>query len=234
MSNRVKVWCHQFQKILHHIGFDTSNLMSEGSTRITLKSVRCEDVLSTFDSWFLSKWSNLPPDPRSAPQQQVLYAVYDQWFAPARMRDLEGEARFDTSPLYIQHTAGIKAAHLLSMLRFRLGAHDLPVATGRWTVDPSTRQRVPRQQRYCEECSSSSIGDEFHMIFECQFYNSVRSRFAQLFTKFGGLDNLQQLGTATGQHMAKFMSQDKRQVAAFVHLCWLLRCNPRCPFTYFV
>jgi len=30
-------------------------------------------------------------------------------------------------------------------------------------------------------------------------------------------------------HMAKFMSQDKRQVAAFVHLCWLLRCNPDVP-----
>ncbi len=26
--------------------------------------------------------------------------------------------------------------------------------------------------------------------------------------------------------MSQFMSQDKRVVAAFIHACWLRRCNP--------
>jgi hypothetical protein len=221
MSYGVKVWCQQFVKVLQHIGFDCDTLLqSEGLTQLDL-----DQVMSVFDSWFLRKWSDLPHDPRSASSEQVLYSVYDKWFAPQRMVALQGDDRYSSCPQHIQHTAGVNAAHLSSLLRFRLGAHDLPVATQRWRVDPGTRQRVARQNRTCQHCSSDLVGDEFHMVFECTFYAPVRVQFAQLFDRFGGLESLPHTVTAVGSHMSEFMGQDKRFVAAFVHSCWMRRCN---------
>ena len=145
------------------------------------------------------------------------------------MSDLQQDAKYHDCPGHILHSAGINTAHLTSLLRFRLGAHDLPVATGRWHADPSTRQRAPRLQRTCQHCASGSVGDEFHMVFECDFYGVVRSRFAQLFVQFGGHATLHPTVSAAGLHMSQFMCQDKRLVAAFVHTCWLRRCNPALP-----
>ena len=145
------------------------------------------------------------------------------------MSDLRPNAKYSSCPSHVSHSAGINMAHLTSLLRFRLGAHDLPVATGRWHVDPITRQRVPRLLRACQHCASGSVGDEFHMVFECGFYNDVRSQFALLFEPFGGHNTLHTTVSAVGPHMSQFMSQDKRLVAAFIHTCWLCRCNSALP-----
>jgi hypothetical protein len=72
---------------------------------------------------------------------------------------------------------------------------------------------------------SGTIGDEFHMVFECPFYNPVRGRFSQLFEQFGGHASINGAISPDGPDMARFMSQDKRMVALFVNACWLLRCG---------
>ena len=221
-SHGVNMWCQQLVTVLQHFGFDSARLQQGGA----FAQLDLDQVMSAFDDWFLRGWLELPLDPRSASSHQVLYSVYDRWFAQQSMQDLQGDDRYSICPPHVQHTAGINAAHVASLLRFRLGAHDLPVATGRWVVDPSTRQRVARQNRSCQHCSSGSVGDEFHMVFECDFYAPVRSQFAGLFERFGGLETVHHTVTAVGDHMSQFMSQDKRLVAAFVHACWLRRCNP--------
>ncbi len=134
------------------------------------------------------------------------------------MSALEEDARYDSCPSHVQHTAGINAAHMASLLRFRLGAHDLPVAVGRFN-------RVPRSQRLCQLCSAGVVGDEFHMVFECAYYSAVRARFSQLFEQFGGPFSISGTVSPAGPHMAEFMSQDKRVLAAFVHACWMLRSS---------
>ena len=101
-------------------------------------------------------------------------------------------------------------------MRFRLGAHDLPVATGRW-------KGQERSQRLCPLCQSAELGDEFHMVFECPFYNGVRERFSDLFVSFGGFEIPISATTPSGAAMRAFMGQNTRMVAAFVHYCWLLR-----------
>lgn len=58
--------------------------------------------------------------------------------------------------------------HLLC--RFRCGSHRLPVETGRW-------RNTPRNERLCTLCESHDIGDEFHYIFECNFFNEERRKF---------------------------------------------------------
>ncbi len=69
------------------------------------------------------------------------------------------------------------------------------------------------------------------MISERGFYNQVQSCFPRLFEQISGHDTLHPSITTAGPHTARFMGRDKRLrlVAAFAHLCWLLRCNVNTP-----
>ena len=139
------------------------------------------------------------------------------------MSELDEADVYSICPEFVQRTAGVHPTHIASLLRFRLGAHDLPVATGRW--GRRSGQSLPRAQRLCSVCNSGSVGDEFHMVFECNHYASERERFSHLFQQFGGYDSIDVAVSPDGPHMQQFMNQDKRSVAAFVHSCWLKRCN---------
>ena len=44
------------------------------------------------------------------------------------------------------------------IIRFRLGSHNLPIETGRWS-------RIPRDERLCRTCNV--VGDEEHALFSC-------------------------------------------------------------------
>ena len=68
-----------------------------------------------------------------------------------------------------------------------------------------------------------TIGDEFHMVFECPFYSQIRGRSSQLFERLDGFYGIDGTTSPAGPHMARFMSQDKRKLASFVAACWLLR-----------
>jgi hypothetical protein len=106
-------------------------------------------------------------------------------------------------------------------MRFRLGAHDLRVATGRW--ESTDNGLLPRQQRLCERCADAQVEDEFHMVFECDAYDVVREKFWRLFADFGGWQNPTGLVRPAGRSLADFMRQRQSSVAAFIHCCFLVR-----------
>ena len=59
----------------------------------------------------------------------------------------------------------------LAFCRFRLGNHRLPIERGRY-------QNVPRADRFCTLClDTSSVGDEFHFMFECPSLNDLRMKY---------------------------------------------------------
>lgn len=64
--------------------------------------------------------------------------------------------------------------HLMSLIRFRLGAHHLRVCTGRW-------DGTPREDRLCTKCDLRQIEDERHVVLECPCYASIRDEYASLF-----------------------------------------------------
>jgi hypothetical protein len=73
--------------------------------------------------------------------------------------------------------------HLASIMRFRLRAHDLRVATGRRAhVDG---RQLPRHQQLCTLCPADHVEDRFHRVLECHAYGSVREQFWYLFDDFG-------------------------------------------------
>jgi hypothetical protein len=44
---------------------------------------------------------------------------------------------------------------------FRMGAHDLPIVTGRW-------KGLEAEKRVCDICSTGKVGDEIHFLAECE------------------------------------------------------------------
>jgi hypothetical protein len=59
-------------------------------------------------------------------------------------------------------------------LRFRMGLHDLPIATGRL-------RGIPRHERWYDQCSLHVVGDKQHFVFYCPSLQQVRDRYPDLF-----------------------------------------------------
>jgi len=207
----------QLLKLLQLVGVDTSQA-------VQLPPLQSSVVLSSLHVWLTAKWQGLPLNPRNAPAGLGLYCTYDRWFAAGTaarhgLRGCNGGGhRKVPLPEIVLNTAGINREHVGTCMRFRLGVHDLRVATGRWE-----RPALPRAERVCQRCQQNVVEDEFHAVFECSRYRRLRQhrRFARLFDRF----------TAPAvQHpvfMVAFMSQPTAVVAAYLHACWLVRCVKR-------
>ena len=57
----------------------------------------------------------------------------------------------------------------LSLLKFRVTNNAMPVNILRY-------QNIPRYDRKCEKCDLNEIGDEFHYLFVCPFFNDSRKK----------------------------------------------------------
>lgn len=57
----------------------------------------------------------------------------------------------------------------LFVTRLRISAHTLRIHTGRYS-----RNRIPRNERYCQCCNSGQIEDEYHFIIVCPYYQNLR------------------------------------------------------------
>lgn len=163
---------------------------------------------AAFDAYFFSQLARPDLSPRSAASGQVMCCTYENWFAtrPFAELDMSLPAAWRSEALEV---GGLCKAHLFNLLRFRLGAHSLRVAEGRW-------ERLPRDRRLCERCTEGVVEDEFHLVFECPAYDSVRANYAQLFEDFSAASSI-------GRDMAGFMNQNVQQVASFIHTCFVVR-----------
>jgi len=132
-------------------------------------------------------------NPRTCPSQGVIVCTYARWFQqPTWARN--------RAPLT---SLSLPPDTLRLFLRFRSGCSGLPIDTGRHRRPFP----IPRAQRFCAKCASQSIGDKFHVIFECPALDALRVQFSALFTP-------------DMQSMLGFMWQkDTCAVAVFVARC---------------
>jgi len=56
------------------------------------------------------------------------------------------------------------------LIRFRTLNHRLPIQKGRWS-------NIPRNERKCTLCCQSDLGDEFHYVLVCPFFNDMRKHY---------------------------------------------------------
>lgn len=171
---------------------------------------------AAFQAWLYQQWQNLPCNPRQAGSDTVVCSTYDSWFACTPFSELNMSRPESWCSDYVQYTAGLNKMHLSSLMRFRLGSHDLRVVTGRWErVDNSS---LPRHQRLCERCAAGQVEDEFHVVFECDAYLAVREHFWKLFVDFGHWNGSGNVVSPGGRTLADFMQQRQSRVAAFTSL----------------
>jgi hypothetical protein len=65
-----------------------------------------------------------------ASSTEVTYSTYENWFASAPFHELPAEhAALWTSSFHL--LGGLKRSHLLAVVRFQLGAHDLRLVSGK-------------------------------------------------------------------------------------------------------
>lgn len=70
--------------------------------------------------------------------------------------------------------------------KIRLSAHSLRIQTGRYA-----RNRIPRNERYCQYCNTNDLEDEFHFVLICPCYSEIRNKlikyvinlYVNIFTK---------------------------------------------------
>ena len=62
------------------------------------------------------------------------------------------------------------------LFQFRVGSHALPVEQGRFARPP-----VPSNLRRRTLCSTRSVGDERHFLFECPHFDEIRAQYVDLF-----------------------------------------------------
>ena len=66
----------------------------------------------------------------------------------------------------------------LPLCRFRTANHKLPVEVYSWNV-----LHIPRQSRKCNICNLNDIGDEYHYIMTCTFFNEIRELYLPAYFK---------------------------------------------------
>ncbi len=133
-------------------------------------------------------WSNLSSNPRTVPTRNAKLYTWHNWFRP-----------FNTSnPYFLLPVSGKR---MKRFLRFR-HCHSLPVETGRHHRPP-----IPRSSRLCPDCPLSSVGDEYHLVFECPIFQPLRDKYHTL------------LNSRTSSMRSFFAQKDRMIVYKFISDC---------------
>ena len=87
-----------------------------------------------------------------------------------------------------------------SITRFRLGSHNLPIETGRWS-------RIKREDRLCKSCLV--LGDEKHFLFHCEDVPRNQEHvFADRLNEVWKYKDVFELFKNLSNTVAQFMLQD--------------------------
>ena len=188
-------WAHQLHSVLSRVNSGSGGLLDDvlsqmqeafrgvavtGSLAQHSYQLSAGVVDRAFDVYMNACWTHIPANPCTAPSDKVTCCTYEQWFAPCPFYETDRNSPESWCGL-VHRLADVPRLHLHSLLRFRLGAHCLGIATGRW-------HGLSRDARVCQWCGN--VDDEFHAVFECPALSEVRAKYVDLFVGFGGHDNL--------------------------------------------
>ena len=124
--------------------------------------VQLGELVQSFGLQRQSDLDSLPLDPRSCSGPGVKLCTYRRWFS---------RPVHQACPSYWDVPMG--TAKLQRIIRFRMGAHLLPIEQGR-------HLRLPRHSRICRLCHTGALGDERHMLLECSALSDLRAEFSTL------------------------------------------------------
>ena len=91
------------------------------------------------------------------------FCDFIQVFVFTRNHHLKQDLNFEN------YLINLDKKHYLILIKFRTGNQRLPVETGRW-------ENLPLNERKCHLCTKNDIGDEYHYLFCCCYFESERKR----------------------------------------------------------
>ncbi len=111
------------------------------------------------------RWCNL------AVKQRLLDQFIQQWNASVSNSDKCIIYRMYKDRLSLEtYVLQLPSSLWIKLCQFRTCNHRLPIEKGRY-------DNIPREQRKCLLCNLNEIGDEFHYLFKCPFFDVHRKQF---------------------------------------------------------
>ena len=74
---------------------------------------------------------------------------------------------FKTTFILEKYITELSLKSAITLAKFRTTNHKLPIEKGRW-------ENIERNQRTCNLCNRNALGDEYHFLLECEFFNAQR------------------------------------------------------------
>jgi hypothetical protein len=151
-ENGTKNWSYCLFNFLNSIGHNTNHIHSY--TQLIAEG-NIDRIMTKWRTHYTTKiWSNLHPDPRTAPSENIKICTYHNWFAPPLPNDGQ---KWTPAPHIINHH--IPYPHCTDLTKFRTSNHKLLIET--------LRGKIGRAARICTLCSTGAIQDEHHILFDC-------------------------------------------------------------------
>ena len=73
-----------------------------------------------------------------------------------------------------RYLSNLPSQYIYVTCKFKCSNHKMPIVTGRY-------QNIPIDDRKCTLCEQNDIGDEFHYLLECPFFQEDRVRYIKRF-----------------------------------------------------
>ena len=187
-----KCWVFKFLACMFQLGLLGEHTISTLRS-LPVHDISClqfgeSDIIAAFDAIYERLWPKVDIDPRLAPSRGLTLAKFHRWF-DIGTKHLE----LSTPESYIR-----------TLFKFRLGS--LPLRC-------YERSLGDRLQRHCILCDRNIVEDEYHLVFECEAYTSLRRevRWGELFASTQG--DLKQF----------FSFPNPYKVSHFLHYLWTCR-----------
>ena len=89
----------------------------------------------------------------------------------------------------------------------RISSHNLRIQTGRFG-----RERIERNERFCQMCESREVEDEFHFIIKCNTFDALRRKYIRRYYRerpsmFKFIELLKSRNKVILVNLAKFISE---------------------------
>ncbi|MEW8548255.1 MAG: reverse transcriptase family protein [Candidatus Thiodiazotropha sp.] len=157
-------------KILYYVLINTENITSKWI--VNVKKILCDvgrndlwvyqNYITSFSTKFLVK--------------QLLKDQYLQnWRANLNVSSKANHYGYIKDNIELEPYFKLLPKHLyLNMVLFRTANHKFPIEVGRWN-------NIELEDRKCTLCCKNTIGDEFHYLLECPFFNNERLKYVSSF-----------------------------------------------------
>ena len=77
---------------------------------------------------------------------------------------------FKTTFTFENYITELSLKSVITLAKFRTTNHKLPIEKGRW-------ENTARNQRFCNLCNINALGDEYHVLLECDFFKVQRQLY---------------------------------------------------------